>query len=77
MDLSNFSKADVEKLTHFLNFVANKAKFELSVKEVIEFFKLLHWAQNDLHKKLEGSIAEVVSVKQVQPEEPKKKAGKK
>lgn len=61
--LSSFTAADAEKLTQFLNFVANKAEFRVNVKEIIEFFKLLHWAQNELHKKVEGSVAEITAVR--------------
>lgn len=66
-----FTDKDVERLTSFLNFVAKKGKFELDVKEVIDFYGLLAWAQKDLIKKMKDNILEVIDV--VEPTKKSKK----
>lgn len=64
-----FTSKDTERLVELLNFVATKAKFsELDVKAVLQFTKLLNWAQTDLLPKIESHKFEVVAL-----HEPKKK----
>jgi hypothetical protein len=68
-----FTSKDSEKLVELLNFVATKAEFsKLDVKAVLQFTRLLNWAQTDLLPKIEAHKFEVVSL-----QEPKKKAPKK
>lgn len=68
-----FTSKDTERLVELLNFVATKAEFnKLDVKAVLQFTKLLNWAQTDLLPKIESHKFEVVSL-----QEPKKKAPKK
>ena len=69
-----FSDKDSENLVRFLNFVADKAKFELKVKEVIEFYKLLAWAQTELKQKLEANIMGEYKLHEPEPKPAKPKA---
>ena len=65
-----FTSKDVERMVELLNFVATHGKFDgLSVKTVLQFTRLLNWAQTDLLPKIETHKFEVVSVTQ-----PKKKS---
>ena len=66
-----FNEKDAEKLVGLLNFIAKNAKFkDLDVSQVIEFFRLLNWAQTDLLPKVEANIFQVENIK------PMKKASK-
>ena len=48
-DVPRFSKEDSDKLVEFLNFVATSAEFnKLTVKRVLDFARLLNWAQTSL-----------------------------
>lgn len=68
-----FTAKDVEKLVELLNFVATKAEFsKLDVKAILQFTRLLNWAQTDLLPKIESHKLEVIAL-----HEPKKKATKK
>ena len=58
----NFIEKDRDNLVEFLNFVSDKAKFELGTKEVIKFYGLLAWAQKDLMPKINANILEVKAV---------------
>ena len=59
-----FSEQDSEKIVEFLNFVAQKAKFqELEVKEVIRLTRLLNWFQTDLLPKIDAHRFEILSIK--------------
>ena len=61
-----FSEQDSEKIVEFLNFVAQKAKFqELEVKDAIRLTKLLNWFQTDLLPKIDAHKFEILSVKKV------------
>lgn len=77
----NFTEDDKKKVIEFLNCVAKNAKFEMSVPEIIEFFKLLSFMQQSLIPKIDANIFEVLRVaeipKEVAPEEPKKESSKK
>jgi len=64
---SSFTDKDSANLVKLLNFVADKAKLNLEVKDVIEFYGLLVWAQNDLKKKIEQNVLEVLAVKEPAP----------
>ena len=70
LDRNKFSEKDSENLVKLLNFVAQKGKFTLDVKEVIELYGLMAWAQQELKAKIEANILEVKSIK-----EPEKKSG--
>ena len=64
-DVPRFSKEDSDKLVEFLNFVATSAEFnKLTVKRVLDFARLLNWAQTSLLPKIDAHIFEVVSVKE-------------
>ena len=69
-----FTSKDVEKMVELLNFVATNAKFNnLDVKAVLQFTKLLNWAQTDLLPKIESHKFEVQEVILPQPEPTKGK----
>lgn len=73
-----FKDKDKENLVRLLNFIADKAKFKIGVKEAIEFYGLLSWAQKELLQKIDANIAEVIKVHPPLPAPvPEKRAGKK
>jgi len=55
-----FSDNDKANIIKLLNMVAMKATFTVSVNEMLEFTKLLRWAQVDLVPKIESHIVEIV-----------------
>lgn len=58
-----FTERDKENALKFLNKVAERAKFDgLQVKEIIDIFGLLAWAQKELIAKIEANILEIVAV---------------
>ena len=62
----HFSEKDAEKLVGLLNFIGTNAKFkELDVKQVIEFYRILNWAQTELLPKVQANIFEIQEVKQM------------
>lgn len=74
MDKPTFTDKDTEKMVSFLNFVATYAEFsKLNVNKVLEFTRLLNWAQTDLLPKMDAHKFEVLSVKQAEPTNSKKK----
>ena len=58
----NFTEDDKKKVIEFLNCVAKNAKFDLSVPEIIEFFKLLSFMQQSLIPKIDANILEIIRV---------------
>lgn len=73
MDQGKFKEKDSENLAMLLNFIAEKAKFQVDVKDTIKFYGLLVWAQTELSKKIKDNILEVLAVHEPEPE-PKKPA---
>ena len=54
---------DKENLVKLLNMIADKAEFNgMRVKDIIETFSLLAWAQKELVPKIDANILEVVAV---------------
>ena len=71
--LNGFKEADVNKFVDFLNFIATKAKFDnLTVKDQIEFVKLLTHQQQVVLGKMQELIAEEPKV-HMPPKEPEPK----
>lgn len=68
---NKFNKEDSLKAVKFLNFIAKKAKFNLDTQEVIDYYKLLSWAQTELVPKIDANILEVIAM-----HKPEKKKGK-
>ena len=68
---SSFKEKDSENLVKLLNFIAKKGKFELEIKEVIELYGLMAWAQQELKSKIDNNILEVKDVKE--PVKPSRK----
>lgn len=75
--MAKFVEKDKEKAVKLLNFISQHGKFDLEVKDIIEFFGLLSWAQKELVPKINDSIFEVVAVHEAPEEKPAKKAAKK
>jgi hypothetical protein len=69
-----FEAGDKQKAVDLLNFITAHAKFDLGVKEVIEFHQLLSWSQNVLLKKIEANT--MGTPKTVEPEKKGKGKGK-
>lgn len=77
---NSFKERDKENLIDLLNFLGEKARFDLNTKEVIKFFGLLAWAQKELVPKVDQHILEVkriVQAPQPSPEPEPKKRGRK
>jgi len=72
----NFQEKDVENLVEFLNLLATKSELNgMTFKDSIRFYGLLSWAQQSLLEKIKSNILEVVSTKELKPEEqPKTKS---
>ena len=63
-----FTSRDTENLVQLLNFVATNAKFSgLDVKSIIQFTKLLNWAQTDLLPKIESHKFKVEALHKPKP----------
>lgn len=60
---NTFSDSDKEKVIEFLNMIANKAEFNMNTSEVIKYFQLLSYMQNELLPKISDNVFEIVSVK--------------
>jgi len=60
-----FTQEDEERTVELLNFIATHAEFKsLSVKQVLQFTKLLNWAQTQLLPKVSAHQFEILSVKE-------------
>lgn len=58
MSAFGFSEEEVNKYVEFLNYIATHAKFDnRSVKDQVEFVKLLNYQQTVILKKLQDAIA--------------------
>jgi hypothetical protein len=55
-----FSDNDKASIIKLLNMVATKATFTVNVNEMLEFTRLLRWAQVDLVPKIDSHIVEIV-----------------
>jgi hypothetical protein len=71
---NKFNDKDKEKIVEFLNFVAQKAKFEMNTQEVIKYFGLLSYMQKDLLPKVDSNILEIKRV--IEPKVEKEKVKK-
>lgn len=73
MQEKKITDKDIERAVALLNFVAKRAEFNgMTVSSVLEFTKLLNWAQTELLPKLESNKFQVVAL-----HEPTKPKGKK
>ncbi len=68
---NKFNEDDKKKLVEFLNMIAQKASFQLDTKEIISYYKLLSFMQQELLPKLDANIMEVVAVHEDSSEEDK------
>lgn len=79
MTQKSFKEKDSENIVKLLNFISDKARFNLDVKETITLYGLMAWAQQDLKPKIDAHVMEVKRVVE-NPEpkpEPKKRSSKK
>ncbi len=73
-----FTDKDISNAVEYLNFVATHAEFnKLSVKSLLSFTKLLHWAQTELLPKMEAHKFQIKSFTPAPEPEAKKKSTKK
>lgn len=61
-----FTEDDYNTLTGFVNFVARNAEFRVDVTKNIQLYKYLNNIQTTILPKVQDSILEVKSVKQVE-----------
>lgn len=66
MTKNSFTEDDKKKLVEFLNFVAEKADFNMNTQDVIRYFTLLSFMQKELLPKVDSHILEVKRV--IEPE---------
>lgn len=59
-----FTEEDKSKVIQFLNIIATKAKFEVDTNELIKYYKLLSFMQQELLPKIEANILEIRSIKE-------------
>jgi len=71
---SNFTEEDKKRLLEFFNIIAEKAQFNLNTQEVIKYFGLLSFVQNELIPKIDSNILEITNVVDEKPVEKKSKA---
>ena len=71
---SNFTEEDKKRLLEFFNIIAEKAQFNLNTQEVIKYFGLLSFVQNELIPKIDSNILEITNVVDEKPVENKSKA---
>lgn len=64
-----FKEDDKEKVIKFLNLVASKARFDLNTQEVIEYFKLLSYMQQELIPKIDSNMMGDIKITEAAPEE--------
>lgn len=65
-----FNEQDKEKVVKFLNLLGEKANYNLSTKEVIEFFGYLTYLQKTLIPKIDANIFQIEKVVQVEEAPP-------
>lgn len=79
-----FKEDDLKMITEFLNFLTEKATFQVNQKEIVEYYKKLAWFQQSLIPLMESYILEIKQVKksgepaeEAKPEKTKKPKSKK
>jgi len=66
----HFTDDDKKKFIEFLNFVHDKAKWEIDTKEVLAFFKLMAYMQQSILPKIDANILEIKEVGKLTPGKP-------
>lgn len=59
---NKFSEEDKKRLIEFINMIAMKGEFKLNTQEVIKYFKLLSFVQQELIPKIDANIMEITKV---------------
>jgi hypothetical protein len=62
MTQMKFSEEDKQKVIEFLNITAKNAEFKFNTTEIIQYFKLLSFMQQQLLPKIEANILEIKRV---------------
>tara|TARA_R110000851_G_scaffold308093_1_gene466876 strand:+ start:165 stop:392 length:228 start_codon:yes stop_codon:yes gene_type:complete len=70
---NKFIEEDKKRLVEFLNIVASKGEFKLNTQEVIRYFKLLSFLQQELIPKIDANIMEITKVVEAIPDIPQEK----
>lgn len=65
---NKFKDEDKKKVIDFLNLVATKAQFTMSTAEIIQYFKLLSYMQQELLPKIDANVLEVKAVHEAKAE---------
>lgn len=73
MNKLNFTEQDKQKVVDFLNYVATHAEFTLKTQELISYFKLLAFMQQELLPKIDANILEIKRVIETPASEEEKK----
>jgi hypothetical protein len=60
--INAFNEDDKKKVIEFLNFTAKHAKFEVNTQEIIEYFKLLSYAQQTLIPKIDANVFQITKI---------------
>lgn len=63
-----FSEEDKKKVIEFLNLIATHAEFKVNTQDVIKYFKLLSFMQQELLPKINANILEVKKVIEAEKE---------
>jgi len=61
---NKFSEEDKKRLIEFINMIAMKGEFKLNTQEVIKYFKLLSFMQQELIPKIDANILEIIKVEE-------------
>lgn len=73
---NKFNEDDKKKVIDFLNVIAKKAKFELDTSEVIKYYGLLSYMQQELLPKIDANVMEILKVTEPEAKPEAKKASK-
>jgi len=65
---NSFKEEDKKKVIDFLNMVAVKAEMKLNTQEVIKYYGLLSFMQQELIPKIDANILEIIKVEESKEE---------
>lgn len=68
MKTQRFTEEDKQKVVDFLNMVANHADLKLNTSQLIRYFKLLSFMQQELLPKIDANTFEIKKVVQTNKE---------
>jgi|TARA_R110000851_G_scaffold293070_3_gene447635 hypothetical protein len=59
---NKFTEEDKKRFVEFMNMIAVKGEFKLNTQEIIKYFKLLSFVQQELLPKIDANIMEITKV---------------